>query len=351
MEEERISRTQLTSLIWAGTLAPAAELLPGITLPLAGKGAWLAPLAALPLVLAGGWLLGKLGEGRGLAARLGESGGGKVVLLLYMIWGELLLALRLRLCALRLLDAGRRDGELWFFLLAVAAVALWMGLGRLSALARAGQLFLAVLLTAGAAVLLLSLSHTRAERVLPLWSAHVPGILSSALPAAGVLGWGLFGAFLLGSAEPDGRTGRWNWPVWALGGCLLLTLSQAVILGNLGAELAGRLDSPFFTLAQSVGVEGAFQRVESVVTALWTLSDLTMAGVLLMALRSGAAALGWREKPTAAAGMVLAVVLALALFGHRGAPAWNRTVAPLGNLILGLALPALALLGKSLGRK
>ena len=55
-----------------------------------------------------------------------------------------------------------------------------------------------------------------------------------------------------------------------VGGCLLLALSQFVILGSLGATLAGRLDSPFFTLAKSVGVEGAFQRVESVITALWT---------------------------------------------------------------------------------
>ena len=149
MKGEGISRTQLASLVWAGVLAPAAELLPGITLPAAGKGAWLAPLAALPLVLAGGWLLGRLGEGPGLAGRLAESRVGKAILILYMVWGETLLALRLRLCARRLLDAGRRDGALWFFLLAVAAVVLWMGLGQLSAFARAGQFFLAILLTAG----------------------------------------------------------------------------------------------------------------------------------------------------------------------------------------------------------
>ena len=351
MEEERISRTQLTSLVWAGVLAPAAELLPGLTLPAAGKGAWLAPLVALPLVLAGGWLLGKLGEGRGLAARLAENTAGQAVLILYMVWGELLLALRLRLCARRLLDAGRRDGALWFFLLAVSAAVLWMGLGRLSALARAGQFFLAILLTAGAVVLLLSLSHTRAERVLPLWSEDIPDLLSSALPAAGVLGWGLLGAFLLGNAEPDGRTGRWHWPLWGVGGCLLLTLSQYVILGNLGPELAGRLDSPFFTLAQSVGVEGAFQRVESVVTALWTLADLTMAGVLLFSLRAMSAALGWKEKRTAALGLILAAVLALTFFSDRQAVAWNRTAVPLGNLVLGLGLPALVVLGKRLWRK
>ena len=57
---DHISRTQLMAMMWAGLLAPAAELLPGLTLPAAGKGAWLAPLAAAPLALLSGWLLGQM---------------------------------------------------------------------------------------------------------------------------------------------------------------------------------------------------------------------------------------------------------------------------------------------------
>ena len=62
---DHISRTQLMTMVWAGLLAPAAELLPSLTLPAAGKGAWLAPLAAAPLTLVSGWLLGRLSGGRG----------------------------------------------------------------------------------------------------------------------------------------------------------------------------------------------------------------------------------------------------------------------------------------------
>ena len=42
MKDDKISRTQLMALLWAGVMAPAAELLPGLLLPGAGKGAWLA---------------------------------------------------------------------------------------------------------------------------------------------------------------------------------------------------------------------------------------------------------------------------------------------------------------------
>ena len=127
--KDHISHTQLTALVWAGALAPAAELLPAITLPTAGKGAWLAPLAAAPLVLLGGWLLARLSGEGGLASALRSGLGifGIPALLIYMVWGELLLSLRLRLCAQRLVAAGYRDGTLWFFLLAVAGVTLWMG--------------------------------------------------------------------------------------------------------------------------------------------------------------------------------------------------------------------------------
>ena len=39
MNTDKISRTQLMALLWAGVMAPAAELLPAMLLPAAGKGA------------------------------------------------------------------------------------------------------------------------------------------------------------------------------------------------------------------------------------------------------------------------------------------------------------------------
>lgn len=342
--KDTISHTQLTALVWAGVLAPAAELLPVLTLPVAGKGAWLAPAAAIPLVLLSGWLLGSLAGERGLASGLRGGLGpvlGSGTLLIYMMWGELLLALRLRLAAQRLLDSGCRDGAMWFFLLGIAALVLWMGLGKLSAFARAGQVFLALLLTAAGVVLALSLSQIRLERTLPLWKEDILPVLSSALPAAGVLGWGIWGAFLTDHVEGAKERDPWYLPFWGVGGCLLLALAQWITLSNLGPTLAARLDDPFFTLAKSVGVEGAFQRVESVFAALWTFADLTMAALLLFAVRSIIRTLapGFAERRTALAALGLAVVLALTVFPDGRADRWNRALVPAGNLILGSGVP------------
>lgn len=357
MKEDEISRTQLMVLLWAGVMAPAAELLPALLLPGAGKGAWLAVILAAPVVLAAGWLMGSLAGREGLARSmtglLGHWLGGGV-LLLYIMWALFLLSLRLRLCAQRLLASGVRDGTLCFFLLAVTAVLLWAGRGTLASFARAGQLFLTALLLAAGAVLILSLLQARPERLLPLWWAETGPAARAVLSAAGVMGWGLFLPFLMGQVRDQGEQKHWHWLFWGLGGVLLLAAAQAVILGNLGVGLAARLNNPFFALAKSVGVEGAFQRVEGVVTALWTFTDLTMGGVLVFAVRAMAGELlpeqscKWIPWGT----VLLAAAGALILLPAPGAAeAYNRQLVPAVNLLLGFLLPALLRLFKTLIRK
>ena len=346
MREDVISRTQLMALLWAGVMAPAAQLLPSLLLPRAGRGAWLAVALMAPLVLAAGWLWGSLsgreGPARGLCCQLGRWPG-RLVLFIYMVWGQLLLTLRLRACAQRLLASGDRDGALWFFVLALAALLLWMGRGKLAAFARAGQLFLAALLLAAGVVLALSLLQARPERLLPLGWRDAGPVLLSALEGAGVLGWGFFAAFLLGRVIPEEGQG-WHWLAWGLGGILALAAAQAVILGNLGPELAGRLDNPFFALAKSVGVEGAFQRVESIISALWTFADLTMGGVLIFALRAiGEEVLPPKlQKWVPWGAVILAAAGSLTLLASADqVREWSQQWVPGGNLILGFGIPGL----------
>ncbi len=352
-QDARISHTQLMALIWAGVLAPAAEVLPGIALSRAGRAAWLTPIAAVLPVLAAGWLLKRLigpqGLAGGIRSVLGPVGG-SVVLMLYAIWGELLLALRFRLCAGRLLGSGERDGSLYFFLALNVLAALWVGTGKLTAFARAGQVYLAILLVTAGLVLALSVPQVRLERVLPFTPDQLRTIPVSALPVAGVLGWGVYGAFLAG--ESRSPQGRWWSLFWGAGGCLLLALAQWIILGSFGAGLAERLENPFFALAKSVGVEGAFQRVESIVAALWILADLTMAELLIFALREivGAWFPGLRRDRIATGAVALAAVLAVVAFPGRTAAWLSREAAPWGNLAASILAPGLVILRKPKGR-
>lgn len=354
---QTISQTQLCALLWAALLAPAAELLPAVTLPWAGKGAWVTTLLTFPVLAGAGWVLAHGAWGRGGLPQTIRTGFGPVIgrgiLILYMVWGEFLLALRLRLCAQRLLASGERDGSLWFYLPVAALLALWMARGKLAAFARAGQVLLAVVGTAAAVVLGLALFQVRPEHLLPLWWQDALPVLGGTLPAWGVLGWGMFAAFLVGDTEPA-RHARRDWLIWSGLGCLLLSLEQLVVIGNLGVSLARRLHSPFFALAKSVGVEGAFQRVESIISALWIFGDLALLGVILFALWEMAGAV-WEkaeQKTVVTVALIPAVILSMVAFPDGvAAEAAGRGIVLVGNLILGTALPVFGAGGAALTKR
>lgn len=342
MERDTLSFFQLMALLFGALFAPAAELLPGDAARAGAMGACGVLAAGIALVLSG-LLTGRLssrpgGLAGGLTAAFGP-GLGRGILFLYMVWFQLLLTLRLRLSAQRLSSGGARDGAVWFFLLVLGGLALWMARGHLGALGRAAQLFFTALWVTAAAVLLLSLTQGKGGNLLPDQSVGVAQLLS---PGFCALGYGLFGAFLYQKGEE--RCVR-RWLVWSAGAALALVVMQLIVVGRFGPQLAARLDSPFFHLAKSVGVEGAFQRVESLAAAIWVFSDLLLLAGLLWCMRRIGAALcpGLPAPALVTVAVLAAMVLALAVFGQRVSPAAAQSwLLPAGGVVLGLAVPAWA---------
>lgn len=345
MKRDRLSLGQWGALLWAAAMAPAAEMLPGPALEWAGKGAWLAPVAAMGILLP----LLRLSHG-GDAVALRDGFFRKIILLVGAVWMEVLVTLRLVLCARRMLWSGERDGAVWYFLLTLAALALWIGEGRLSALGRAGQIFLVFLLGVAALVLGLSLPRVRADRILPLWTGDIGLVLRAALPAAGNLCWAVLPMQLL-PVQTGGGRGKL---LWGAGGCLLLTLAQSIIIGNLGVGLSSLSGSAFFALTKSVGVEGAFQRVESVVSALWMLSDLTVCVILTHAIGLVGEDVMFHVKREMVSSIALLAGAGMGLWLLRwGAPVeeWNRDWVWLGNLLTCAMIAVAIRWGSTMGKK
>ncbi|MBQ8851155.1 MAG: GerAB/ArcD/ProY family transporter [Oscillibacter sp.] len=355
MERDTLSFSQLMALLFGALMGPAAELLPGAAAQ-AGMIGTLAVLGTGVAMAAAGFLLGDLAQcGGGLAQGLAEvfgRWGGRAVLLIYIVWCEVVLTLRLRLSAQRLLGSGERDGAVWFFLLVLGLMALWMGHGHLGALGRAAQLFFVALVLTGGTVLLLALFQVESGNLLSTWSWSVDGAVGILRPSVNALGYGLFAAFLF-QPEREHKQ-RHRWISWVTGACLVLAVAQMIVVGRYGPRLTGQLHSPFFQLAKSVGVEGAFQRVESLVAAVWVFSDfLLLTGILWCMRRIGAVLCPKIPAPTLVTIAALpAMVAALALFGEKASPReMEGNFLPVGSLILALVVPALAILLKGRKRK
>lgn len=341
MEKERISTGRLTATAWAAVLAPAVGVLPGLCARLAGAGGWLAPLVSLPAVLLLGRMLQRQAKDGQFLGRLGRPGEW-LLTIIYIVWALLLASARLRLSGQRLLFTAQREVGLWFFLPVLAATVLWMARGKTGAFVRAAAVFSRILTLALVVVLGLTAFQIRPEHLWPIWVGDLLPVLRAVVPTLGVLCYGVYAVFLPVEREDD----RQSWRGRAVGACCVLAALQLAVLGNMGAELAGAVEDPFLTLSKHVGVEGAFQRVESLVSALWLLGDLALLGVLLRACCALTQNImpGWDNKKIAA--VLVALTLLGGGLGFRDALLAQRFewgVAPLGNLVLGLGVPVLLL--------
>ena len=346
MERDTLSFSQLMVLLFGALMGPAAELLPGPAAQ-AGIAGALGVTGAVVLMAVAGLLVKPLATERGFAAGLARAygrWGGRVVLTIYIVWGEVLLAVRLRQSAQRLVERGERDGAVWFFVLILAGMALWMAYGHLGALGRSAQLFFGALAIAGGLVLVFSLPQVRPGRLLAEWEWNIKGIGEVLLPGAQVLGYGLFISFLWEGSEKK-RTKSWIRSICAA--WVVLVAIQIIVVGRFGPRLTIELNNTFFQLAEGIGVEGAFQRVESLVAAVWIFSDLLLLTGILWGMRRIGEVLCPRVPVSAVvvSAMGLAVIGAVAVLGEKiPASKLEWYVVPAGNLMLGAGVPGVAYL-------
>ena len=349
MPKDRISMRQLLTLTFAALLSPAIQVLPGQTVRQAGTAGWLAALAALPVLLGFCLLLWRFfrdrpGDGLPEAAlALLGPGPGRAFCLAYLLWGLYLLAINARQAALRFLTISYRNGPMVLYLLALLGVTFWLVRKPIGALARAGEVFFLTLAAGLALSLALGAFQIDPVNLLPVWVEDLPAVGSALLPVLGLLGYPVFAACLGGRADPDTASRR-KLLGWAAGSCLALTALQVVCQGSFGPSLAGRMDTPFFMLVKGIGFEGAFQRVESVIIALWVLADLALLCLLACACTVLAQkTLGLRRRRSAGL-PVIAAAAAGAIWLFPDAFSLDRAVEGTvlwGNLILGFGGPLL----------
>lgn len=303
MNCEKLSARQLWVAVMTGGLSAGAAA--------AGRADWRWLLLAAALGTALGWLL---------LWRVGGRPLHPVLNILYAVWAAVLMADVLLRTAQRVQQATGKEGPMGWLLVLLALPLIWMGWGKSAAFFRAAEIFwLALLVTVGA-VLLLGL-----PRVNWSWAMASGGGWRESLAAGGLTMFtGLFVLPHLYKIESgqDGRRGlAWLGALGAASAGLALLTA-----GLLHPAVAGQLDAPFFTAA---GLLGDSARLEGLVSGLWLLSDLTLAGLLARC---------WGEKRWPALAVLAALALALTGVLER-LPSELLPLGCLGLVILTAALP------------
>lgn len=279
MNGEKLSGRQLWLGALVGGLSHAAAF--------SGRLDWRWALAAVPIGVISGWLLLRRVGTRPLF----QGVGGGVLAAAYSGWAVVLMSVILRRTAERIQITNADRAEAGWILLLIVIPLLWMGWGKSAAFFRAVEIFWLAVVVLLAAVVIFAVPRIQWRWLL----VPVGDWRQSAAAMVLVLSTQLF--FLPYIYKVEGGIQRGLMWQGTLG--ILAAVLAAVTAGVLSPAVAVQLKEPFFVAS---GVLGESVRGEGLISALWLLPDLTLAGLLSRV---------WGGRHRAAVGVGAACVLAL----------------------------------------
>lgn len=274
MKNRTISRRQMLTVVFLSLFPLGTEVL-FQRLAWVGAAGWLCPLVAGLAAVILVYLVGrrwrdhaKEGKNRVLAGGL-------------LLWGLFFGGAQSCRIGVRLSDSlGASPAFMTGLLLVLAA---WMAAGGLPAFARACEIFLLAVGSGLGLILLGGVFRLRWDWVLLWIPQELAKVPMGALECLGLLAVGCYALILIDDVTPErGSLGQICWGVGRI--FALLGAVGILVLGRFGAALTGQMERPFFQMVSGLGLEGAFQRLEQLASALWVLGDLALLGFLLLAL-------------------------------------------------------------------
>ncbi len=356
MQKDTISRRQLMATAFAGVFSPATRLLPGVPARIAGRAAWLSPVAALPVMIAYVCFLRAVtvpAQSRGgLCAVVERSLGripGRAVLAVFGVWIVFYQAFILRMAAERLAAVVYEDSGVGIFMTVTAAAVSAAACGRLRSLSRTAEVLTPLLLAGVLITLVFSAGGIKAENLLPVTAADAPGILYGAVPVIDVMALLAYFEFLTDGVRPGGDDKR-EFIRWTSLGAAAVFLAGVCVIGALSAPLAGKLENAYFVMVRNIKILNAVERIEVVTVGMWTAADLIFLAALAQIsgefFRAAAGASGRRTfsalSCAAALGGAFLIAgdsFALRRLGERFVPACNL-------ILVFAALPAIFAIGR-----
>lgn len=293
--KDQISLRQFLVLEFVAMMPPLIRATPSALDRVAGRVGWMAFAVAFPVMTGVVWLL------CWSLRRLPEGGLGELYCLCF---GErlgrwacavsagvllLMMAVSLRFYAERFVSSLYPETDMGMFFLVGLGLALWLNHRRFGTMARAGQIFFIGIIVVIGGILLMNLPAVRLCQVWPMRVSDVPGLLRSGWMVVNMLSLGTGALFALNQVEARGGGTKLT-VLWLGGICLLYLCMAFVITGVFSSHLTPGMQIPFFALAKEVRIEGALERMESFVAALWVFADVIMLALLMKGFRSAVCA-------------------------------------------------------------
>lgn len=363
------SRRQLFALCTVFYLSPALRLVPGFSSRVAGRAAWLSPVAAAPfMVLYAAFIAAFISRRRDgecapeLILRALGARAGRTALCGFACWFTLYGAFTLRAGAERIISTMYPESGTGLFIITLGAMSLLAALDAPRTLVRAANIFLAAVLVVLGAVLIFALFSVHGDNLLPVTLFDLPQTLAGGAAVIDVASVPLYSVCFLAPLCAMRLGERGAGALWALGAAGLCAALMTAIVGVFGAELAARLSHPFFSLVKNLSFFNTLERVEAFVVSLWVFTDFAAVSVCFIAaqhslrlsvgrftLYHGQSLFSLREGRW----LIWLIAFAATALALHFAPEnselerWSRVIIPLANAAVAfIALPIIYIVGR-----
>ena len=347
----------MNALCYASLLSPMIRLLPHTAILLAGRAAWLSPIAAV--IGGGAWLLlvkaffRNRNDGEGFAEMCQRCIGRPLTSVLtgaVALWLTFYCGFLLRTFAERFLSTVYSHGNTPIFIAVTLLICMVAATGTVKSLARSAEVFALLINSIFAAVVIFSLVNVKSEHLLPVTAEDAGNIALGALPIINIVGIYAYCTFLMRYVDKKPGEGREAFK-WMLRLAVFSFFLMFITVGSCSAELASGLQSPFFMMVRNVTLLGFIDRIESVLIAIWVATDFLLLSFLYIIIGDvGRRLTGARSRkafvfPAGALSAVCAFAMADNAFNLQGL---SEKVIPMVNMVFAFGvMPIIYVVGKA----
>lgn len=276
-DKERISMKQAIFLFLTITFSPAIRLIPAFGASEAKQAAWLAPLVscialALLVILLQRMVKNKSGSFMEIIYDVAGTVMGKILIMLYLIWVTILLAMYVRYYAERIVSTIFPDTSISVFIIAMLVFVAYVLHDGIVSIARMNEIIFPVIVVIFFILGLFILPKVEVDNLLPVSSLDILPVLKASTGLTAIWVYLLFLFFIGDKIKHKEKTKKAG-----IQAAVFLLIANFVLLamtiGTLGYSVAERLPLPFMITVKQISVFEILQKIESVVVTLWIASD------------------------------------------------------------------------------
>ena len=279
--KDKVSMRQLAMIYIITGFSPAIRFLPAFTANVAKEAGWASPIVAIIPILFTIFFLHKVFSKTKdknsfdvINSLLGKYLG-NFIIVLHLIWVLFLLGFYARLHGERLAGALFPNINITIFIVIILAITSFILRSGATAIARMGEFLTPILLLLFTFTAFFLLPKVRADAILPVYFNDAIPLIKASVGTLSLFSYALI-LFMFSTSI----TGKENIAKIMLKSgivyFIILMLLLIMSIGILGSAVTARASNPFLIIVKQISILDTIENIESLVIAMWLLSDAMM---------------------------------------------------------------------------